>query len=56
MISIGTNLAKPLLGESPNFAQELVDELFEELGLKLVLTMDELDVLPNKKEDLNGKV
>lgn len=47
-IAIGTSrehLSRYVNGRSPNFAQALVDKLFEELGLKVVLVMDDLDVL-----------
>lgn len=46
--AIGTSrehLSRYVNGRSPNFAQALVDKLFEELGLKVVLVMDDLDVL-----------
>ena len=49
--AIGTSrkhLSSYVNGRSPNFAQALVDKLFEELGLKLVLTFDDMDVLPNE--------
>lgn len=47
-LAIGTSrehLSRYVNGRSPNFAQALVDKLFEELGLKVVLVMDDLDVL-----------
>ena len=51
-IAVGTSrehLSRYVNGRSPNFAQELVDKLFEELGLRVVLVMDDLDVLlPDK--------
>ncbi|MGB3672679.1 MAG: helix-turn-helix transcriptional regulator [Phormidesmis sp.] len=50
--AIGTSrehLSRYVNGRSPNFAQSLVDKLFEELGLKVVLTIDNLDVLPTGK-------
>ena len=50
--AIGTSrkhLSSYINGRSPNFAQVLVDKLFEELGLKLVLTFEDMDVLPNEK-------
>ena len=50
--AIGTSrkhLSSYVNGRSPNFAQALVDKLFEELGLKLVLTFEDMDVLPNEK-------
>ena len=50
--AIGTSrkhLSSYINGRSPNFAQALVDKLFEELGLKLVLTFEDMDVLPNEK-------
>ncbi|MEO0519139.1 MAG: helix-turn-helix transcriptional regulator [Cyanobacteria bacterium P01_A01_bin.116] len=51
-IAVGTSrehLSRYVNGRSPNFAQELVDKLFEELGLRVVLVMDDLDVLlPSK--------
>ena len=46
--AIGTSrehLSRYVNGRSPNFAQALVDKLFEELGLRVVLVMDDLDVL-----------
>jgi hypothetical protein len=49
--AIGTSrkhLSSYVNGRSPNFAQVLVDRLFEELGLKLVLTFDDMDVLPDE--------
>ena len=51
-LAIGTSrehLSRYVNGRSPNFAQVLVDKLFEELGLKLVLTFDDMDVLPNEQ-------
>lgn len=51
-LAIGTSrehLSRYVNGRSPNFAQVLVDKLFEELGLKLVLTFDDMDALPNEK-------
>lgn len=56
--AIGTSrkhLSSYVNGRSPNFAQVLVDKLFEELGLKLVLTFEDMDVLPNEKAVLKGK-
>ena len=50
--AIGTSrehLSRYVNGRSPNFAQELVDKLFKELGLKLVLTFEDMDVLPHEK-------
>jgi len=50
--AIGTSrehLSRYVNGRSPNFAQALVDKLFEELGLKLVLTFEDMDVLPDEK-------
>ena len=51
-VAIGTSrehLSRYVNGRSPNFAQALVDKLFEELGLRVVLVMDDLDVLlPDK--------
>ena len=47
-VAIGTSrehLSRYVNGRSPNFAQALVDKLFEELGLRVVLVMDDLDVL-----------
>ncbi|MEL7144596.1 MAG: helix-turn-helix transcriptional regulator [Cyanobacteria bacterium J06650_10] len=46
--AIGTSrehLSRYVNGRSPNFAQVLVDKLFAELGLRVVLVMDDLDVL-----------
>ncbi|MEL6881482.1 MAG: helix-turn-helix transcriptional regulator [Cyanobacteria bacterium J06607_10] len=51
-VSIGTSrehLSRYVNGRSPNFAQALLDKLFEELGLKLVLTFEDIDVLPDEK-------
>ena len=45
---IGTSrehLSRYVNGRSPNFSQELLDELFRELGLKVVLVMEDIDVL-----------
>lgn len=51
-VAIGTSrehLSRYVNGRSPNFAQALVDKLFEELGLRVVLVIDDLDVLlPDK--------
>lgn len=50
-LAIGTSrehLSRYVNGRSPNFAQDLVDKLFEELGLRVVLVMDDLEVLPDK--------
>ena len=51
-VAIGTSrehLSRYVNGRSPNFAQALVDNLFEELGLRVVLVMDDLEVLlPDK--------
>lgn len=50
--AIGTSrehLSRYVNGRSPNFAQALVDKLFEELGLRVVLVMDDLDVLLPEK-------
>ncbi|MEL6882431.1 MAG: helix-turn-helix transcriptional regulator [Cyanobacteria bacterium J06607_10] len=47
-VSIGTSrehLSRYVNGRSPNFAQALVDRLFEELGLRVVLVLDDMDVL-----------
>ena len=47
-IAIGTSrehLSRYVNGRSPNFAQALVDKLFEELGLKVVIVIDDVDVL-----------
>ena len=57
-LAIGTSrehLSRYVNGRSPNFAQVLVDKLFEELGLKLVLTFDDMDVLPNGKGAMPGR-
>jgi len=57
-VAIGTSrehLSRYVNGRSPNFAQVLVDKLFEELGLKLVLTFDDMDVLPNGKGAMPGR-
>ena len=51
-IAIGTSrehLSRYVNGRSPNFAQALVDKLFEELGLKVVLVMDDMEVLLKDK-------
>lgn len=51
-VAIGTSrehLSRYVNGRSPNFAQALVDKLFEELGIKLVLTLEDMDVLWEKK-------
>lgn len=51
--AVGTSrehLSRYLNGRSPNFSQALVDQLFAELGLKVVLVMDDMDVLLNSKE------
>ncbi|MEL7523304.1 MAG: helix-turn-helix transcriptional regulator [Cyanobacteria bacterium J06650_10] len=51
-VSIGTSrehLSRYVNGRSPNFAQALVDKLFEELGLRVVLVMDDLDILLPEK-------
>ncbi|MEO0709059.1 MAG: hypothetical protein AAF050_25830 [Cyanobacteria bacterium J06649_5] len=51
-IAIGTSrehLSRYVNGRSPNFAQALVDNLFEELGLKVVFVMDDLEVLLKEK-------
>ena len=51
-IAVGTSrehLSRYVNGRSPNFAQELVDKLFEELGLRVVLVMDDIDILPSEK-------
>ena len=56
-IAIGTSrehLSRYVNGRSPNFAQVLLDKLFEELGLKLVLTFEDMDVLPNEKDAPSG--
>lgn len=46
------HLSRYLNGRSPNFGQALVDQLFEELGLRVVLEMDEVDVLlPEEEKD-----
>jgi len=45
---IGTSrehLSRYVNGRSPNFSQELLDQLFRELGLKVVLVMEDIDVL-----------
>ncbi len=50
-LAIGTSrehLSRYVNGRSPNFAQDLVDKLFEELGLRVVLVMDDLEVLQDK--------
>ncbi len=46
------HLSRYLNGRSPNFGQALVDKLFEELGLRVVLEMDDVDevLLEAKKE------
>ena len=44
------HLSRYLNGRSPNFSQALVDQLFAELGLRVVLVMDDVDVLLNGKE------
>jgi len=52
-IAIGTSrehLSRYVNGRSPNFAQVLLDQLFEELGLKLVLTFEDMDVLFSEKD------
>lgn len=46
--AIGTSrehLSRYVNGRSPNFSQELLDQLFRELGLKVVLVMEDIDVL-----------
>ena len=46
--AIGTSrehLSRYVNGRSPNFSQELLDQLFRELGLKVVLMMEDIDVL-----------
>ena len=46
--TIGTSrehLSRYVNGRSPNFSQELLDQLFKELGLKVVLVMEDIDVL-----------
>ena len=51
-IAVGTSrehLSRYVNGRSPNFAQVLLDKLFEELGIKLVLTFEDTDVLLEKK-------
>ena len=51
-IAIGTSrehLSRYVNGRSPNFAQVLVDKLFEELGLKIVMTFEDMDVLPSAR-------
>jgi transcriptional regulator with XRE-family HTH domain len=44
--TIGTSrghLSRYLNGKSPNFGQEMQDQLLVELGLKLVLAMEDVD-------------
>ena len=51
-VAIGTSrehLSRYVNGRSPNFAQALVDKLFEELGLRVVLVLDDMDVLLKEK-------
>ena len=51
-VAIGTSrehLSRYVNGRSPNFAQALVDNLFEELGLKVVFVMADLEVLLKEK-------
>ncbi|MGC1309365.1 MAG: helix-turn-helix transcriptional regulator [Phormidesmis sp.] len=46
--AIGTSrehLSRYVNGRSPNFSQELLDKLFEELGLKVVFVMADIEVL-----------
>jgi transcriptional regulator with XRE-family HTH domain len=38
-------LSRYLPGRAPNFSQALVDKLFTELGLKVVMVMEEVAVL-----------
>ncbi len=45
------HLSRYLNGRSPNFGQALVDKLFEELGLRVVLVMDDVDVLLPAEEE-----
>lgn len=50
--AIGTSrehLSRYVNGRSPNFSQELLDQLFEELGLKVVFVMDDIEVLMGEK-------
>lgn len=45
------HLSRYLNGRSPNFGQALVDKLFEELGLRVVLEMNDLDkLMPGAEE------
>ena len=45
------HLSRYLNGRSPNFGQALVDKLFEELGLRVVMEMDDVDeLLPGSEE------
>ncbi|NJM98032.1 MAG: helix-turn-helix transcriptional regulator [Phormidesmis sp. RL_2_1] len=46
--AIGTSrehLSRYVNGRSPNFSQELLDKLFEELGLKVVFVMADIEAL-----------
>lgn len=43
--SVNERFSQGDASRTPNFAQALVDKLFEELGLRIVLVMDDLDVL-----------
>jgi transcriptional regulator with XRE-family HTH domain len=51
--TIGTSrghLSRYLNGKSPNFAQDLQDQLLSELGLKIVMAMEDVDRLVQSKQ------
>lgn len=49
------HLSRYLNGRSPNFGQALVDKLFAELRLRLVLEMDDVDELLPVEEEVSDE-